>query len=86
MGDNFNCIRDNNSFKCNRCNKYQHIFQRLVDFNYNNSKFVPKDANIKVKSTPIFGGVSNKIKNDYDEKLPTIYINSFCMFGGVEIK
>lgn len=57
-----------------------------MDFNYNNSKFVPKDANIKVKSTPIFGGVSNKIKNDYDEKLPTIYINSFCMFGGVEIK
>lgn len=47
---------------------------------------VPKDVNIKVKSTPIFGGVSNKIKNDYDEKLPTIYINSFCMFGGVEIK
>lgn len=47
---------------------------------------VPEDVNVKIKSTPIFGGVSNKIKKGYDEKLPTLYINSFCMFGGVEIK
>lgn len=46
----------------------------------------PKGVNIKVKSTPIFGGVSNKIKNDYNESLPTIYINAFCLFGGVDIK
>ena len=47
---------------------------------------VPSGVNIKVKSTPIFGGVSNKVKTEYNENLPTIYINSFCMFGGVEIK
>lgn len=47
---------------------------------------VPSGVNIKIKSTPIFGGVSNKNKNEYNESLPTIYINSFCMFGGVEIK
>lgn len=47
---------------------------------------VPDNVNIKVKSTPIFGGVSNKVKTQYNENLPTIYINSFCMFGGVEIK
>ena len=47
---------------------------------------VPKDANIKIKSTPIFGGVSNKSKNEFNESLPTIYINSFCLFGGVDIK
>lgn len=46
----------------------------------------PKNVNIKVKSTPIFGGVSNKFKNDYNESLPTIYINAFCLFGGVDIK
>lgn len=46
----------------------------------------PKGVNIKVKSTPIFGGVSNKLKNDYNESLPTIYINAFCLFGGVDIK
>lgn len=46
----------------------------------------PKGVNIKVKSTPIFGGVSNKLKNDFNESIPTIYINAFCLFGGVDIK
>ena len=48
--------------------------------------FVPENVNVKVKSTPIFGATSNKIDRKYDEKLPTIYVNSFCMFGGVDIK
>ena len=47
---------------------------------------VPENVNIKVKSTPIFGATSNKTNRKYDEKLPTIYVNSFCMFGGVDIK
>ncbi len=47
---------------------------------------VPTGVNIKVKSTPIFGGVSNKIKADYNESLPTLYINGVALFGGVEIK
>ncbi len=47
--------------------------------------FVPTDVNVKVKATPIFGGVSNKnITNKENEK--TIYIDAFCMFGGVDIK
>lgn len=46
---------------------------------------VPKDVNIKVKSTPIFGGVSNLVSNSSDYK-KTIYIEAFCMFGGIEIK
>lgn len=47
---------------------------------------VPTGVNIKVKSTPIFGGVSNKIKTEYNESLPTLYINGVAIFGGVEIK
>lgn len=47
---------------------------------------VPTDINIKVKSTPIFGGVNNKVKSDFQENLPTIYINGVALFGGVEIK
>lgn len=47
---------------------------------------VTKGVNIKVKSTPIFGGVSNKLKDDFNESLPTIYVNAFCLFGGVDIK
>ena len=46
----------------------------------------PENVNIKVKSTPIFGATSNKTNRKFDEKLPTIYVNSFCMFGGVDIK
>lgn len=46
----------------------------------------PRNVNIEVKSTPIFGGTSNKVKTQYNENLPTIYINSVAIFGGVEIK
>lgn len=46
---------------------------------------VPENTNVKVKSTPIFGGVSNKVAYSKNNK-DTIYIDAFCMFGGVEIK
>lgn len=45
---------------------------------------VPKDIKLIVKSTSIFGGVSNKHTNNEDSK-KTIYINATCLFGGVEI-
>lgn len=45
---------------------------------------IPKDVNVKVKSTSLFGGVTNKKANNDNQK--TIYINTLCMFGGVEIK
>lgn len=47
---------------------------------------VPNKINVKVKSTALFGGVSNKTTETKDSSLPTLYINSFCMFGGVDIK
>lgn len=47
---------------------------------------VPEGVNIKLKSTPIFGGVSNKAQATYNENLPTLYINGTAIFGGVEIK
>lgn len=49
--------------------------------------YIPNDVNIKISSTPIFGGVSNKKrKSNYVEGAPTVYINAVCMFGGVDIK
>ena len=45
---------------------------------------VPKDVNVKVTSTSIFGGVDGKSKMDKPGK--TIYVNATCLFGGVEIK
>ena len=48
--------------------------------------FVPSDVKIKIKSTPIFGGVENKANTKTTENSHTIYINSTAVFGGVEIK
>ena len=45
---------------------------------------VPTGVNVKVNSSSIFGGVSNKTAVHQDA--PTIYISGSCMFGGVEIK
>ena len=48
--------------------------------------YVPEDINVKISSTSIFGGVSDKRKNKTTDAKYTIYINATSMFGGVEIK
>lgn len=48
--------------------------------------FVPETVNVKIVSTPIFGGISDERKNKNKDAKFTIYINAICMFGGVEIK
>lgn len=44
---------------------------------------VPNGVKVKVKSTSIFGGISNDCKSNEGV---VIYVNGFCLFGGVEIK
>lgn len=46
---------------------------------------VPEDCIVKVKGTPIFGGISNERKNNEDAK-KTIYIEAYAIFGGLDIK
>lgn len=46
---------------------------------------VPEGVNVRVRATPIFGGMSNKVRNSKDSK-KTIYIEGFCLFGGIDIK
>lgn len=48
--------------------------------------FVPKDVNVRITSTPIFGGVSDERKDKPKDSKITLYINATCIFGGVEIK
>ncbi|NLK75793.1 MAG: cell wall-active antibiotics response protein [Clostridiales bacterium] len=48
--------------------------------------YIPENVNIKINSVPIFGGVSNKVNRPYNHELPTIYLSSTCMFGGIDIK
>ena len=48
--------------------------------------FVPENVKVKVKSSSIFGGVSNKKKHAENQESHTIYINATCLFGGVDIK
>lgn len=48
---------------------------------------VPKDVNIVVKTTSIFGGVDNKTgRNKSKENNKTIYIKGTILFGGIDIK
>lgn len=47
---------------------------------------VPSNVNVKIHSDSIFGGVSNKCKNEQLDNRPTVYINAACIFGGVDIK
>lgn len=48
--------------------------------------FVPAGVNVKVNNVPVFGGVSNRAGHSSDPSAPTIYLNSTCMFGGIDIK
>lgn len=47
---------------------------------------VPENVNIEVKSSPIFGGVTNKAKAQYNESLPTLYIDGTAVFGEIDIR
>ena len=48
--------------------------------------YTPEDVNVKIVTTPIFGGVSDERKVKTKDSKITIYINATCVFGGVEIK
>ena len=48
---------------------------------------VSNNVKVKVKSSSMFGGASEKKRNvNEDKNTPTIYVNATCLFGGVEIK
>ncbi len=48
--------------------------------------FVPDNVKIKIKSSSLFGGVSEKKNHIENKEGHTIYVNATCLFGGVEIK
>ncbi|MBE6153679.1 MAG: hypothetical protein E7166_05600 [Firmicutes bacterium] len=47
---------------------------------------IPSDFNVKISSTPIFGGVSDSRRKKNKNAKITIYIKATCLFGGIEIK
>ncbi len=48
--------------------------------------YLPDGVKVKVSNVPVFGGVSIKHAQAVDAAAPTIYLNSTCMFGGIDIK
>lgn len=48
--------------------------------------FLPKDVNVKVNSTSIFGSTDNKRSSSSKNNKVTIFIYTNSLFGGVEIK
>lgn len=47
---------------------------------------LPDNINIKIVGTSIFGGVTDERKTKNKDSEHTIYINSLCLFGGIDIK
>ena len=47
---------------------------------------VPNDVNVKIKSTAVFGGVSDERKKKTKDGQITIYVDATSIFGGIEIK
>ena len=47
---------------------------------------VPENVNVKITSSSIFGGVSDKRKNKVTDSKITIFIKANCIFGGIDIK
>lgn len=47
---------------------------------------VPSNVVVKVMSTPVLGGVSNRALAPTEVPCHTLYINATCVFGGVDIK
>lgn len=48
--------------------------------------YVPANVNIKIKSTSVFGDVSDKTKGDKNDNKYTIYIDGTAVFGEIEVK
>ena len=48
--------------------------------------YIPENIKVKIVSTPIFGGISDKRKTSDINTQTILYINATCMFGGIEIK
>ncbi len=48
--------------------------------------YVPSNVVVRVMSTPVLGGVSNRALAPTEVPCHTLYINATCVFGGVDIK
>ena len=48
--------------------------------------YVPANVVVRVMSTPVLGGVSNKAPAPAEVPCYTLYVNATCVFGGVDIK
>lgn len=48
--------------------------------------FLPPNVKAKLSTVPIFGGASDKSIHSIDINAPTVFVNSVCVFGGVDIK
>lgn len=74
-----------------KCDLREAIIEEDVVINANSifggiTLYVPKDVNVKISSTAIFGGVTDERKNKAKDNKYTIYVNATSLFGGFEIK
>ena len=48
--------------------------------------FLPSNVNVEISSNSLFGGVSDKKKQNKEENTVTVYIQGCAVFGGVDVK
>lgn len=87
----FEGIDLNAAFGTVNCDLTNALIQHDVVINANASfgsinVYVPPYVNVIVKSTSIFGGVSDKTSKPTDPNAPKVYVNCVCLFGGVDVK
>lgn len=67
--------------------KFSHPQVRLKIFSLfsGNDVYVPENVNVVTKAFCIFGGIDNKAPSNADESAPTIIIEGFIVFSGIDI-
>ena len=74
-----------------KCNLSKSIIEKDVVINAKSifggiEIYIPSNVNIKIKSTSVFGDVSNKTENDNADNKHTIYVDGTAVFGEIKIK
>ncbi len=73
------------------CDLTNAVFEGVTKLNVNAifggvKLILPKNVNVKINPTSIFGATTNNRNSANDTNAPTVYVNALSMFGGIKIR